>query len=160
VGVLQNRFASAIVRDWTLGAALRYQSGALIQVPSSLNNIFAQLGRSATLSAGGSTFWNLANGERNLFLVDPNSHFDPTKTLVLNPAAWTDAPAGTFGVTSAYYNNYRWQRQPSENVNFGRIFRMGSDGRYTLQLRMEFQNIFNRHFFLAPLSTNPSSAAQ
>jgi len=45
-------------------------------------------------------------------------------------------------------------------VNFGRIFRMGSDGRYTLQLRMEFQNIFNRHFFLAPLSTNPSSAAQ
>jgi hypothetical protein len=24
---------------------------------------------------------------------------------------------------------------------------------------MEFQNIFNRHFFLAALSTNPSSAA-
>jgi hypothetical protein len=91
------------------------------------------LGRSTTLSSSGSTFWNLANGERSLFLVDPNSHFDPTKTLVLNPAAWTDAPAGTFGAISAYSNNYRWQRQPSENVNFGRIFRIGNEGRYTLQ---------------------------
>ena len=32
-----------------------------------------------------------------LISVNPNSHFDPTKQLVLNPAAWADAPGGQFG---------------------------------------------------------------
>ena len=30
-----------------------------------------------------------------LFLQDPNCHcFDPSKTFVLNPAAWVNPPAG------------------------------------------------------------------
>jgi hypothetical protein len=89
--------------------------------------------------------------------VNPNSHFDPTKTLVANPAAWADAPAGQFGSSAAYYNNYRWQRQPAESMSFARNFRIGKEGRYNLNLRGEFQNIFNRHFFSAPSVTNPSA---
>ena len=40
-----------------------------------------------------------------LFLQDLNCHcFDPTKTLVLNPAAWALPAAGTWGTSPAYYN--------------------------------------------------------
>src|SRR5206468_11932310 len=54
----------------------------------------------------------------------PNCHcFDPNTTLVLNPAAWTDAAPGQFGTAAAYYNDYRWQRQPAESLSFGRTFR-------------------------------------
>jgi hypothetical protein len=80
--------------------------------------------------------------------VNPNSHFDPTKQLALNPAAWTDAPAGQFGETSPYLNNFRWQRQPAESLGFGRIFRIREG--FTLQVRAEFQNVFNRLFYSIP----------
>jgi hypothetical protein len=58
-----------------------------------------------------------------LYLADVNCNcFDPTKTLVLNPAAWVDPPAGTFGTSTAFYNDYRYQRHPVENFNVGRNF--------------------------------------
>ena len=113
------------------------------------------------LWGGGHTFWNTVSGQPE-FSVDPNSHFDPTKQLVLNPNAWVDAPAGQFGASAPFYNGNRWQRKPAESVNFGRNFRMGKEGKYNLQVRAEFQNIFNRRFFSAPAvgsfgNTNPAT---
>jgi hypothetical protein len=98
--------------------------------------------------------------------VDPNSHFDPTKTLALNPKAWVDAAPGQWGASAPFYNGYRWQRQPMENVSMGRNFRMGKEGRYNFQVRAEFQNIFNRVFYSQPtvsggfFPTNPNTATQ
>jgi hypothetical protein len=159
-GVLQNKFISQIVKDWQMGAVLRYQSGALIGVPTSLNGIENNLDRGFAQGNGagpfGTTTWNLNSGQP-LFLVDPNGHFDPTKQLVLNPAAWTDAPAGTFGTSAFYYNNFRWQRQPSEAMNFARNFRMGKEGKYILNVRIDFQNVFNRHFYSMPNTLYPST---
>ena len=77
------------VRDWTFGSVLRYQSGQLIRVPASNNALLAQLARRDNPASwgGGTTFWNRNPGQP-LLLVDPNCHcFDPTRTLVLNPAA-------------------------------------------------------------------------
>jgi hypothetical protein len=152
-----NKYVTKVLRDWQLGAVLRYQSGALMQVPSSLNNIFAQLDRANDFGTGSATNWNFTNGDSGLLLVNPNSHFDPTKQLVLNPAAWVDAPGGQFGSTAAFYNNYRWQRQPSEALSFARNFALGKERRYNLSVRAEFQNVFNRHFFSTPSLTNPSA---
>jgi Carboxypeptidase regulatory-like domain len=153
-----NKIVSQVLKDWQIGAVLRYQSGALLGVPSSLNGIETELDRSGGSGAfnGGTNLWNLANGDQGLFLVNPNSHFDPTKQLVLNPAAWTDSPAGTFTTSSPYYNNYRWQRQPAEAMNFARNFRMGKEGKYNLNVRIDFQNVFNRHFFSTPAGTTGS----
>jgi len=112
----------------------------------------AQLGRTSTgdFLQTAQTFWN-ANPGVNKFLVDPNCHcFNPQTTQVLNPAAWTDAAGGTFGASAPFYNNYRWQRQPVESMSLGRNFRMGKEGRYNLNLRGEFQNVFNRLFLSAP----------
>jgi hypothetical protein len=48
-------------------------------------------------------------------------------------------------------------------MSFGRNFRVGKEGRYNLQIRAEFQNIFNRLFLSAPAdgivfgaATNPA----
>jgi hypothetical protein len=101
-------------------------------------------------------------------LFDPNCHcFDPTTQLVLNKAAWTDAPAGQYGTAAPYYNDFRWQRQPSESMSFGRVFQLAHDGRVKLSVRAEFQNIFNRLFLANPqpvlqgglpgAATNPST---
>jgi hypothetical protein len=142
---------SQVVRDWQVGALLRYQSGALIQSPPSNNQLMSQLERqSADFLKSVQTFWNYVPGV-NPLAVDPNCGcFNPQTTQVLNPKAWTDAPAGQFGVSAPFYNNYRWQRWPAESMSFGRNFRMGHEGRFNLFVRAEFQNIFNRLFLSMP----------
>ena len=150
---------SQAARDWQLGAVLRYQSGALIGDPASTNLLTAQLGRTNPLgftNSFGNNFQNLTG--QPLLLVNPNCGcFNPQTTQVLNPAAWTDAPAGTWGTAAPFYNNYRWQRQPAESMSFARNFRVGKEGKYSLQLRGEFFNIFNRTVLSAPAvaGTNP-----
>ena len=44
-----------------------------------------------------------------LFTENLNCHcFDPSKTFVLNPAAWVNPPAGQYGTAAAYYSDYRF----------------------------------------------------
>jgi Carboxypeptidase regulatory-like domain len=151
------RVVSHLTRDWQIGAVLRYQSGLLIGMPTSLNGLTAQLGRGATaFGSSGTNYWNRTG--QPLFLKDPNCGcFNPQTDLVLNKAAFSDAPAGQWTTSAPYYEGYRWQRQPGESMSFARNFRMGHEGRYTLQARMEFQNIFNRTFLSAPAITNPNA---
>jgi hypothetical protein len=140
-------------RDWTIGGVLSYRSGQVLATPPSAKNLLDNLARgpanNPALWGGGFTFMNRVAGEP-LFLVDPNSKFDPTKQLVLNPNAWVEPAFGTFGASAPYFNDFRWQRQPSESMAFGRTFPMGKEGKYRFQVRAEFQNIFNRLFYTLP----------
>jgi hypothetical protein len=151
---------SLVARDWTLGGVLRYQSGQILQSPDSANNLLSNLGRgpanNPAIWGGGYTFMNRVPGQP-LFLVDPNTHFDPTTQLVLNPKAWVEPPYGTFGSSAAYFNDFRWQRQPAESLALGRLFGVGKEGKYRLQVRAEFQNIFNRTFYAAPSNSGATT---
>jgi Carboxypeptidase regulatory-like domain/TonB dependent receptor len=148
----QNRWLSYALRDWMLGAVLQYGSGLPIPTPASPGN-----NNSATLLRG--TYATRVPGEP-LFLQDLNCHcFDPSATVVLNPAAWTDTPNGTFSPSAAYYNDFRYQRRPSELMSFGRTFRITE--RTNLQIRAEFNNVFNRPLLLGTTAgtyINPSTA--
>jgi len=152
------RALSWALRDWTYSGVLRYQSGQIIQSPDSANNLLSNLGRGPTnnpaLWGGGYTFLNRNNGQP-LFLVDPNSHFDPTKQLVLNSAAWSEPAYGTFGASAPYFNDYRWQRQPAESMAFGRTFAYKE--RLKFFVRAEFQNIFNRTFYSIPTTNGATT---
>jgi hypothetical protein len=146
---------SWLARDWTFGGVLRYQSGVILESPSSQNNFLYQLGVGSqdnpALFGAPFSLENYVPGQP--FFApgfNPNSHFDPTKTLVLNTKAWTDAPPGTYGVSAPYYINNRWQRQPAESLSLARIFRIKE--KYQLQIRAEFFNVFNRVFYNAPVS--------
>jgi hypothetical protein len=86
---------------------------------------------------------------------DLNCHcYDPSSTAVLNPAAWTNPAPGQFGNAAMLYDDYRFQRHPAENINFGRTWRFKE--RMSLNLRVEFANIFNRAYYNNPSYTNPT----
>jgi hypothetical protein len=142
-----NKFVGALTRDWQFATVLRYQSGQLIQIPGTNNNYNNQIGRGGNLA------------ERipgvPVFLQDPNCHcFDPTTTLIVNPAAFQQTPVGQFSTSTPYYNDIRSTRFPAESMSLGRNFRFGHEGRMNLQIRAEFQNIFNRIFIPAPSITS------
>ena len=137
-------------RDWTFGGVLRYQSGQILRTPGSSNNLVDELlgpGNNPAIWGGEATLENYVPGQP-FFSVNPNSHFDPSKTLVLNPNAFVDAAPGTYGVSAPYYNQNRWQRQPAESLSVARNFRMKE--KYQVQIRAEFQNVFNRVFYPTP----------
>jgi hypothetical protein len=142
------------LRDWNFAGVLRYQSGEVLRVPASNNQLLAQLARGPSnnpaIWGGGTTYFNRVPGQP-LFLFDPNCHcFDPTQQVVLNKDAWADAPAGTFSSSAPYYGNYRWQRQPAESLSLGRTFGLGKEDRVKLDIRAEFFNVMNRLFLSSP----------
>jgi hypothetical protein len=129
---------------WTIGTVLRYQSALPIAVPLAQNSLGTQLGR-GTLS-------NRVAGQP-LFLNDPNCRcYDPSKDLNLNPKAWSDPAPGQWGVSSAYYNDYRGFRRPSEQIVFGRTFRLHES--IAVEVQAMFFNALNRTYLNVPDSTN------
>jgi Carboxypeptidase regulatory-like domain/TonB dependent receptor len=154
-----NKFVSQVVRDWAIGATMSYASGLPILAPTSTNNLNNLLFQwPSTAGNTAATFVNRVPGV-SPFLKDLNCHcIDPTKDLVLNPAAWTNPPDGQFGTGAPYYNDYRYQRRPSESMSLGRVFKFGEGGAKALTVRMNFQNIFNRTEMQNPTGTNKLAA--
>jgi hypothetical protein len=164
---------------------LQYQSGQLLTVPNSNNQLSQQLRmnlpNAGAFGAGLGNYnpWNYISGAA--FWApnfDPNGSFDPRAYNPTTPTdpraasvltgglqadgscnvaqcAWSNPAAGQWGVTAPYLEGFRWRRRPSEAFNFGRNFRMGKDGRFNLNVRAEFQNILNRMFYNAPANGNP-----
>jgi len=137
----QNKILGAITRDWNLAMFVAYRSGQPYLAPSSQG----LPGNSALQNyLGQNTYANRVPGEP-LFTVDLDCHcYDPRNVFVLNPKAWAEPAPGTFGTAAAYYTDYRQQRRPQENLNFGRTFRFTERVRFSI--RGEFSNIFNRAF--------------
>jgi hypothetical protein len=145
-----NKILKYVLSDWTAGALLTYASGTPIVSPASTNQLSTQ-----TFST--TSYLNRVPGVP-LFLQDLDCHcFDPTKTLVLNPAAWVAPPAGTYGTSAAYYNDFRTQRHPTENFNVGRSFRIRES--MSFSVRAEFVNMFNRVVLPNPNAATPLTAA-
>jgi hypothetical protein len=139
-----NKVLSLIARDWQIGTVLRYGSGLPIQVPIATTSLSTYTFQN--------TFVNRVPGVP-LFTHDLNCHcFDPNTTFVLNPAAWSNPPLGQFGTAAAYYNDYRQQRRPGENLSLARNFRIRE--RVNFQIRGEFTNFMNRAEMNNPTSGN------
>jgi hypothetical protein len=134
-----------VVGGWTVGGLLRYASGTPIGVPNSQANLNSLVFQGTRM--------NRVPGEP-LFLKDLNCHcIDPNKDFVLNPKAWADVPAGQWGFSAPYYDDYRQARVPNEQLSFGRLFRFKE--RLRFQIRAEFFNVFNRTVMPTPSSGNP-----
>jgi len=157
---------SWLARDWTVGGVLKYASGALIQSPASNITLWNTMGIGGTplngvsnFSGGGLSTEPLENyvPGQNCLAVNPNSHFDPTTTLVLNPKAWSNQTTETFGDSAPYYSSCRWQRQPAESLSLGRIFRIKE--KVQLLIQAQFFNVFNRVVYPAPTGATTSTTA-
>jgi hypothetical protein len=184
IPVLGTRVVSYIVSGWQLSGALYYQTAAYLgrPLPGSANAISRWLGRgpgSAELQPTGvnmlgaqlkknpdgsymnpwSVDWYDLNGNHHTDPLDINCHcFDPEKTVVLNPNAWQTIPDAAWTADTSTYSFFRGARRPSESANLQRNFRFKE--RYTLQIRMEFLNVFNRTYLPSPLlNFSPVNAA-
>jgi hypothetical protein len=137
---------SWVARDWQVSGFFQYASGSLIPPP------VANASPTLLTTVFQGTVENRVPGVP-LFTHDLNCHcFDPSQVFVLNPGAWTNPAPGQFG-TATYYNDYRNQRRPSENLAIGRRFPIKEKA--SLNLRIEFTNIFNRTEPNDPTATNP-----
>jgi hypothetical protein len=164
IPVLGNKYVGFALKDWQLGASMTYQSGAYLGRPVSTgaNPISRWLGRgpgSAQLKQNPdgsymspwSVDWYDLNGVHHTNPLDINCKcFDPNKTQVLNPAAWVNVPDGQWAAQTQQLPFFRASRRPTEAANLARNFRMGPEGKYALQVRVEFQNIFNRQYLPVP----------
>jgi hypothetical protein len=140
-----NKILSSAFGEWTYGAFLQYASGMPMQVPLANSNLNSYLFQ-------GQSFANRKPGVPLLTVKDLNCHcYDPNATFVLNKDAWVDPDPGAFGVSPAYYNDYRHQRRPIENINIGRTFQLTEKAKF--DIRMEFTNIFNRTLWSDPGGT-------
>jgi hypothetical protein len=61
--------------------------------------------------------------------------------------------AGQWGNSAGYYDDYRYQRRPSESLSLGRNFPI-REGRMNFQIRADFTNVFNRTEPVNPVSNN------
>jgi hypothetical protein len=140
---------SWVTRDWQIGGFFQYSSGSLIPPP------LANASPTLLTDVFQSTVQDRVPGQP-LFTENLNCNcYNPTTKFVLNPAAWVNPPAGQFG-TATFYNDYRYQRRPVENLALGRLFRIRES--MSLNLRVEFQNVFNRTEVNNPSATNPQQA--
>jgi hypothetical protein len=105
--------------------------------------------------------WFDNDGKHHTDPLDVNCHcFDPTKTVALNPDAWENILNGVWGGDQGSYRFFRGIRLPTENANISRNFRFGKEGRFNLNIRAEFNNMFNRTQLPAPTSVAaPGQAA-
>jgi len=89
-----------------------------------------------------------------LYIADPNGKsVNPTGQFVLNPAAWVNPAPGQWGTSAPFYTDFRQPRRPSENINFGRTFRIREH--QMLEIRAEFFNVLNRRYLSAASATAP-----
>jgi hypothetical protein len=143
-----NKFARVALAGWTIGAILQYQSGPLLDAPSSNNSL-------GTYLPGQSTRQFRVPGVP-LYLKDLNCGcIDPTQDQVLNRDAWVDQAAGVWGTSTRYYSDFRGQRRPVESISLGKRFPIGE--RVTFAIRAEFFNPFNRMESVSDPSTGSPS---
>jgi hypothetical protein len=141
------KYANLVTKDWQLGFFANYQSGAFLTPPVSP-------------TANQLTSEDTRTGQP-LYLKSINDihSYNPYYDVILNPNAWQACPANaTCPAASTLYSDFRGPRRPSENINIGRNFRFGKEGRYNLQIRGEFVNAFNRTLMPTPGVTNPQNA--
>ena len=164
---LSNRVVASVLADWTVGTYLQYQSAPILARPASSSQfpISNYLGRGpggAQLKIDPATGkymnpfsvdWTDYSGTHHTDPLDINCHcYDPTKTQVLNPAAWTNVPDGQWANDFSNLRFYRGYRYPTENLNVGRTFRIREG--ITLNVRVEMSNAFNRTQLPQPNATS------
>jgi hypothetical protein len=138
---------SFAARDWQIDFSGSYGSGALLTPPAATTtNNLAATGTNQQIRVAGQPLYN----------KDLNCHcVNPFTDQVLNPLAWTNPAAGTFG-PDTLYTDFRGPRHPTESFNFGRNFRIKE--RMNFQIRAEFTNALNRTFLGNPnTSTAPAN---
>ena len=145
----KGRWVNGIVGDWTLGTTLYYSTGTPLSVYSS--NYYPGL-ISAVYSdvASGADLSRHFNGPK----LNLNNPADPGNRY-FNPAGFFNPAYGDFGNSGPYVAGLNTFGTANENVSAYKDFKIKE--RMKLQIRAEFFNVFNRHYFDNPDANIASS---
>ena len=145
----KGRWVNGMVGDWTFGTTLYYSTGTPLSVYS--NNWYPGL--------SSAIYPNVASG------ADLSRHFDGPKlnpsngadpgNRYFNPAGFSNPAFGDFGNSGPYVAGLNGFGTASENLSAYKDFKIKE--RMKLQIRAEFFNVFNRHYFDNP-DTNIASS--
>ena len=140
-----NRWVDGAVSGWTLGTLLYYSTGTPMSVydtnyyPGLYSAIYPNVASGADLSRHfvGKKF-------------DPSNFNDPGN-MYTNPAGFAAPAFGAFGNSGPYVADLHGFGTAQENISVYKDFRIRE--RMKLQIRAEFYNLFNRHYFNNPNTT-------
>jgi hypothetical protein len=156
------RLVKDLVSGWEAGAIVSYGNAGDIGAVWSKNYYpgWSAVYTSVTPGASFKNTFKKYNPSWNPTVAgaapDPDS-------LFVNPSNFSDPTYGYLGNSPTSfcgcrgYPSWRGWAAPTENASFLKKTRFGEDNRYTLTLRAEFADIFNRHYWSGP-NTNFSSA--
>jgi hypothetical protein len=137
-------FVSKLVGGWQVGGVQRYQSGEPVSFGC------------ATAIPGWDNCIRFNRGPGQQIYSTPvlTGHFDPFVNTYYNPAAFVDPNVNRNGGAYQLGNYPRVsgdaRMRAYLNEDFSLIKNMHINDRFTLQLKTEFLNAFNRHVFASP----------
>ena len=145
-----NRYLNAVAGGWTLGGLVLYDTGQPMSI--GVNNIYYPLWGNFYPN------WNLKGylGHFNpKFYQAPNASnpSPPPAFYIPQNVASSPIPSNTstaplqLGSGPPVNGALRCPGTPGEDASLLKNFTMGADGRFGLQFRAEFYNLFNRHTY-------------
>jgi hypothetical protein len=139
----QNRWVNGILGGWNMTWLLRYNTGQPFQVGA--NNPYWPMWGNIYPNYDLSNYHGPLGTSHFTFLPPgysgpiPAGNFYMPNNVASNPAA------GQLGKGPATNGDLRCPGSKNEDVSLLKYFHMGPDERYSLSVRAEFYNVFNRH---------------
>jgi hypothetical protein len=136
----QGGVANAIVGGWSFAAIINFESGFPIGISQSSNNIFG----STSISGNIAQRPNVVSGANPINSGSITDRLDRNldDNQYLNPSAWSQAPAFTFGNSPRTSGDVRSPFRTNWDLVFTKAFRTG--GRSRADLRFEILNALNQ----------------
>jgi hypothetical protein len=140
----QRSVVNRIVGGWSLSALLLYTSGQPFQV--SVPNQYSPMWGNFYPNFNLSGFTGPSNPNHYVPIPAGQSNIPSQDIYIPQSVASTPAP-GTLGTGPLDTSSLRCPGQANENASALKYVPMGSDGQYRLSFRVEFYNLFNRHYY-------------
>ncbi|HVU45619.1 MAG TPA: TonB-dependent receptor, partial [Terracidiphilus sp.] len=141
-GASQNPTVRTLIGGWTVSALLNYYTGQPFRVGAAdpywplWGNIYPQFNL---------TSFKGPSNPRKYVPVGPTGTV-PAGNYYM-PTSVASNPSAGYLPASPYTSRLRCPGQANENTSFLKNDRLGPEGKYNLSIRMDFYNLFNRHYY-------------
>ncbi len=140
----KGKVLNAIVGGWSINSLLTYYTGMpfTASVPNPYYPAWGNIYPNYDLS-----LYQHPLFEGTLYVAPTSGNSQPPSDFYL-PAGVASAPAyGQLGTGPVRVTELRCPGFKNEDASILKYFSMGSDGQYKLSFRVEYYNLFNRHFW-------------
>lgn len=141
-------FVNALVSNWNLSGVVLYTSGLPLTFYSS--NYYYYPLWAATYLNFTLTSYNGSQFNQGTFVEPTGANPAPAGNQYFPASIGANPAYGSFGTGHARMDALRGFGSASEDVSVLKYLYFGSERRYSLSLRVEFYNVFNRHTFSDP----------